>query len=186
MPVSSRLNVLIIEDSEADALLILRELRRGGFDVFSQRCWTARDLDSALAERSWDVVVSDYRMPAFDGGKALSIVRAVIADLPFIVVSGTIGEDTAVAAIREGATDYLLKDRLGRLVPAVRHALEQRAALQKSAAEYRQLHEQFVGLFESSTDGMGYADLHGKILGVNSSYCRLLGYSREELLGRSY
>lgn len=186
MPVSSPLKVLMVEDSEADALLILRELRRGGFEVFSQRCWTARDLDRALAERSWDLVISDYRMPAFDGGQALSIVRAVDKDLPFIVVSGTIGEEIAVAAMRQGATDYLLKDRLARLVPAVRQALQQRAALQKAAVQYRELHEQFVGFFESSTDGMGVADLHGKILDLNSSYRRLLGYTKEELLGRTY
>ncbi len=117
------LRVLLVEDSEADAALILRELRRGGFTPAHERVATADAMRVALARQPWDVIVSDYYLPGFDAPTALALLQATGADVPFIVVSGSVGEDTAVAVMRAGATDYLMKDRLRRLAPTVTRAL---------------------------------------------------------------
>ena len=107
-----RLRVLVVEDSEDDAELILIELRRGGFTVDSQRVETAAALEGALRAGPWDLVLSDFNMPELDAKAALRVVQKSGADVPFIIVSGTIGEDTAVAAMRAGASDYLSKANL--------------------------------------------------------------------------
>src|SRR5580704_19375474 len=116
------LKVLIAEDNPADAEMELRELRRSGFEPE----WVRVDSEEAYVEQlnqSWDLVVSDYQMPQFTGFRALQLLKERGLETPFILVSGTIGEDMAVEAMRYGATDYLLKDRLARLGAAVTHAL---------------------------------------------------------------
>ncbi len=113
------LRVLIVEDSEDDAALIVRELQRGGFDVSHQRVDTATVMNTALETQEWDLVVSDYSMPGFSGEEALKILRTKSLDIPFVYVSGTLGEDTAVAALKAGAQDYVVKGKLKRLVPAI-------------------------------------------------------------------
>lgn len=118
------LRVLIAEDDPADVELIVRELRRAGFNIE----WRVVDNEAdyvSLLRPDVDLVLSDYSMPQFDGSRALDLLRERDPDLPFIIVSGTIGEDVAVSVMRQGATDYLLKDRLGRLGPAVQQALDQ-------------------------------------------------------------
>jgi GAF domain-containing protein len=122
---SEPLTVLMIEDSEDDALLVLRELRRSGFDVIWERVQTVEALRAALAQRPWDVIISDYRLPGFDARSALEIVQQSQLDLPFIVVSGTIGEELAVALMKAGAHDYLMKDNLARLAEAVRREVRE-------------------------------------------------------------
>jgi two-component system, cell cycle sensor histidine kinase and response regulator CckA len=122
---SNPLRILIVEDSEDDALLLLRELRRGGFDPFSERVETADALRALLARRQWDIVISDYLMPRFSGLAALEIVKQSGFDLPFIIVSGNIGEDIAVGAMKAGAHDYIIKGNLTRLVPAVERELRE-------------------------------------------------------------
>lgn len=117
------LRVLLIEDCEDDALLILRELRTGGYDTRSERIESAIQLESALSRQLWDVVICDYCLPELDAPAALKILQAKSPDLPCLVVSGAIGEDVAVATMRAGADDYLLKSNLTRLVPAVRRAI---------------------------------------------------------------
>lgn len=118
------LALLLIEDSEMDAMLLLGHLRRGGFDVDHLRVDNAQDLAAALASRKWDIVLSDHNMPGFSSKVALEMVRAVNSDIPFIIVSGSIGEDMAVSAMRAGAQDYLMKDNLARLVAAVDRELK--------------------------------------------------------------
>lgn len=118
------LKVLIAEDNPADAELLVRELRRAGFEPEWHRVDTESDYLARINE-AFDLVLSDYQMPQFSGLRALELLQQSGRELPLIIVSGTIGEDTAVAAMKEGATDYLLKDRLARLGPAVRRALEQ-------------------------------------------------------------
>jgi PAS domain S-box-containing protein len=113
------LNALILEDSEDDALLLVRELGQQGFDVKWERAWTANETKSCLEKGSWDVVLSDYSMGAFDAPAALRLLHESGHDLPFIVISGTIGEEAAVAAMRSGAHDYLMKGSLKRLGPAL-------------------------------------------------------------------
>ena len=119
------LRVLMIEDSEDDAVLLQRELRRGGYDVEFERVDLPSTLKSALDTQVWDLVVSDFSMPHFSGTDALRLLRAKGSDVPFIFVSGTMGEETAVAALQNGAQDYLMKTNLKRLVPAVQRALQE-------------------------------------------------------------
>jgi len=120
---SETLNVLIVEDSEADAVLVLSELRRGGFNPIWQRVQTAPELVAALNSASWDVMISDYRLPGFNAPAALEIAKQSQKDIPFILVSGTIGEVLAVEMMKAGAHDYVMKDNLNRLPEAVRREL---------------------------------------------------------------
>jgi diguanylate cyclase (GGDEF)-like protein len=121
--VASTLRLLLIEDSPDDLALVVMELTRGGYDVDFDRVDTPDALVAALERQSWDIVVADYTMPGFTGTAALTLLRQHDADLPFIFVSGTIGEDAAVAAMRTGAHDYLMKGSLKRLIPAVEREL---------------------------------------------------------------
>ncbi len=118
------LSVLIVEDSPADATLMLRALRSSGFEALHERVDTADAMREALERQSWDVVLSDYSMPGFKAPEALAVLREHDDDIPFIVVSGSVGEDAAVAIMQAGAVDYVMKDRLARLGPAVRGAVD--------------------------------------------------------------
>ena len=121
------LRVLQVEDTEDDAALVAAALTRAGYDVFARRVDTADDLRRELDEAEWDLVIADYTIPGLGGTKALAIVREHHRDLPFIFVSATIGEDTAVAAMRTGAHDYIMKTNLARLAPAVKRELREAA-----------------------------------------------------------
>jgi signal transduction histidine kinase len=134
------LRVLIVEDSPADAELMLRALRSGGFEPLHQRVDTAVGMRAALERQPWDVVLSDYVMPGFDALGALALLKERSPGVPFIVVSGSVGEDTAVAAMKAGATDYLMKDRLQRLAPAVTRVLAESGV----ERERRRLEEQLL------------------------------------------
>ena len=122
-PLQRPLRVLFIEDSELDHMLTVTQLRRGGVHAETVRIETAREFERALDE-DWDVILSDYNLPGFTGLGALEMLKASGRLIPFIIVSGEIGEETAVAAMRNGANDYLLKSNLARLVPAMLHAIE--------------------------------------------------------------
>jgi len=121
------LRVLQVEDTEDDAALVALALTRAGYNVFAQRVDNSAALRRELDHAQWDIVIADYTMPGFSGTKALAIVREQHPDLPFIFVSGTIGEDTAVAAMKTGAHDYIMKDNLKRLAPAVERELREAA-----------------------------------------------------------
>jgi len=122
-----RLRTLIVEDLESDAALLVRELKRGGFAVEHERVETPEAMTAALEGHTWDLVVSDYSMPGFGALGALAIVKRSGLDLPFIIVSGTIGEDVAVAALQAGAHDFIAKGKLARLLPAVERELREAA-----------------------------------------------------------
>src|SRR5260370_15411071 len=126
------LRVLVVEDSEDDAVLLVRELRRGGYDVAHQRVDTPASMSGALGSEKWDVVICDYSMPGFSGLEALRLLRTRNSETPFIFLSGTIGEDIAVEALKQGAQDYVMKNDMTRLLPAVRREL-------KEAEERREL-----------------------------------------------
>ncbi|HXM93132.1 MAG TPA: response regulator [Candidatus Acidoferrum sp.] len=119
------LRVLMIEDSEDDAALLVRELRRGGYDVNYERVDTPAAMSSALNKEKWDMVISDHSMPHFSGAAALKLLRQKESEVPFIFVSGTMGEEAAVAALKDGAQDYVMKTNLKRLVPAVQRELRE-------------------------------------------------------------
>jgi DNA-binding NtrC family response regulator len=117
------LRLLVIEDLEEDARLLLRFFHRAGYEVTSQRVETEAAMQTALAGSAWDLVISDYSLPGFDAIAALKVLQRSGQDLPFIIISGVVGEETAVAAMKAGAHDFLLKHRLERLIPAVEREL---------------------------------------------------------------
>ena len=119
------LRLLLIEDSEDDALMIVRELKRAGYDVEYKRVDAPATLESIVTSDEWDLVISDFSMPKFSGTDALKVVRSLGLEIPFIFVSGTMGEETAVAALKDGAQDYLVKTNLKRLAPAVQRELRE-------------------------------------------------------------
>ena len=162
---SKPLRVLIVEDRISDTELVLYELRQAGYTLDWQVVETEADYLAAL-EEPWDIILSDFRMPQFDGIRALGLLNEKGLDIPFILVSGTIGEDQAVACIKQGAADYLLKDRLMRLGPAVQHAIETR----QMRAEQRRAHqalleseERYRTLIEASPDAIVLTDFQGKV-----------------------
>ena len=128
-----RLHVLVVEDSDRDAELLLQHLAASGYQIEHERVQTAAAMTAALEGRRWDVIVSDYSMPSFTGLEALEIARTHSLEVPFVIVSGTIGEDTAVAALKAGAQDFLIKGRLARLVPAIERELRDAAARRERA-----------------------------------------------------
>jgi diguanylate cyclase (GGDEF)-like protein/PAS domain S-box-containing protein len=128
------LRLLVVDDSERDAELLIRQVEAAGYNTASHRVDTAGDLATALAERAWDVVLADFRMPSLDGFGALDIFQRNGRDIPFVIVSGTVGEETAVALMKAGAHDYIMKDNLARLVPVIEREIAE--------AEQRRLRRQ--------------------------------------------
>jgi len=146
------IRILIVEDSEDDAELLLLELRRGGYAPVARRVASGDEMKAALEEERFDLVISDYVMPGFGGLEALALFRERGLQVPFIVVSGHIGEEMAVAAMKAGADDYLMKDRLARLVPAIKRALQEseiRRAHQRANVALRDSEERFRQLAEN-------------------------------------
>jgi len=145
------LRLLMVEDNPDDEALVLRAIRKGGFNVEHVRVDNSEDLIIALSKEDWDIVLSDYQMPEFNGLAALEVVKERQRDLPFIIVSGTIGEEVAVEAMRGGAQDYLMKDNLTRLVPAIRRELndsDERQALRvaQQTLRHQAYHDVLTGL----------------------------------------
>jgi PAS domain S-box-containing protein len=174
------LRVLLVEDSEDDALLLKRELRRGGYDPHCERVDTAEDMELALDGRIWDLVIADHSMPAFSSSAALELLRRKgFVDMPFIIVSGRIGEDAAVEAMRVGANDYIMKDNLARLNTAIERELREA----ESRRERRRAEEKYHGLFENAVEGIFQTTVEGRFVTANPALARMLGYgSPEELL----
>ncbi|MCG3147040.1 MAG: Sensor histidine kinase RcsC [Verrucomicrobiae bacterium] len=179
------LRVLILEDQPADAELVLRALRRAGYEPLWDRVDTEDDFLARLSP-DWELILSDYQMPQFDGLRALQILRKRGLDIPFIIVSGTIGEDLAVAAMRSGATDYLLKDRLTRLGQAVAHALDEKRHRDETrlvSEALIQAERKYRGIFENVTEGIAQIRPNGQLITANPALAHILGYpSPVELL----
>ena len=179
------LKVLLLEDDPNDAQLVLRELQRAGFSPDSRRVDTEEDFLKYL-DSDIEIVLSDYQMPQFDALRALELLRDRFADLevPFLIISGTIGEETAVEAMKRGAVDYLLKDRLGRLGPAVQHALEQGrlARDRKIVKDALRLREEALG---EVSQGVVISDESRRVIYTNASFTKITGYDRAEILGRN-
>src|SRR3989440_6398051 len=179
------LRILLAEDSESDAELIQRELKRGGLDFQSRRVQTETEFRRELDRFQPHLVISDFSMPQFSGPKALAIARESRADIPFIFISGTIGENVAVDMMKAGADDYVMKNNLARLLPALKRELreaEVRRARRLAEDGLRESESRFRQLIEQASDGIFVTDKQGNFILANSRYCEMLGYSRGELL----
>jgi len=187
-PVRNPLRVLIVEDSEDDALLLLRELRRGGYEPIHERVDTPEAMRQALEERGpWDVVLSDWRMPRFEAPEALAMFHATGSEAPFIIVSGKVGEELAVEGMKAGAHDYVMKDNLTRLCPTVERGLEEaqaRRERERAEKSLKESEERYRRLVELSPDAI-IVHRGGEVLFVNSAGAEFFGVaSPEELIGR--
>ncbi|TAK06411.1 MAG: PAS domain S-box protein, partial [Candidatus Manganitrophaceae bacterium] len=182
------LQVLIVEDSIEDSELLIAELRRGGYEPTYERVETAEAMNAALDRQIWEIAFADYSMPDFNGMEALRLLREKGLDIPFIFVSGTIGEDTAVEAMKNGANDYIMKGNLKRLRPAVDRELREAAVRRErkwAEAALRQNEDYFQSLIEHSSDIITVIDVKGGILYDSPSVERILGYRQGELVGQN-
>jgi PAS domain S-box-containing protein len=179
------LRVLLVEDSEDDALLLLRELRRGGYEPLCERVDTAGDMEAALDERGWDLVIADHSMPEFSSSAALELLRRKgFVDLPFIIVSGRIGEDAAVAAMKAGAHDYIMKDNLARLNTAIERELreaESRKERRRAEEELKVSETRFRLMIEQSPLSIQIFSPDGRTLRVNRAWERLWGVTLDQI-----
>ena len=181
---SMPIRVLMIEDSKDDAALIMHELKRNGYEVMSERVDTQKTMEDALDRQEWDVIIADYSIPQFDTMKAFKLIQERNGDLPFILVSGVIGEDVAVEAMKLGVHDYIMKANMARLGHAVERALRETERLQHT----RQIEVQFKKLsraVEHSPSSIVITDKNGKIEYVNPRFTMITGYTTEEAIGRS-
>lgn len=152
------LRILSLEDSDLDAELIVRELRRGEIEFVSRRVQTGQDFQREIVEFQPELILADYLLPTFDGAQALSLAKISCPDVPVIIISGAVGEETAVELLKNGATDFVLKDRLGRLVPAVHRALRevaQRNARRLAEDELQVLNQQLEHRVAQRTHELG-------------------------------
>ncbi len=140
MEVKNDLHILLVEDSEDDAILLLRELRRRGYEPLVERVETAGQMEAALSARHWDVIISDYVMPAFSGFDALQTIKSGGLDIPFIIVSGKIGEEVAVDLMKAGAHDYISKRNLARLTAAIEREMQEAEVRRKRKEAEETLH----------------------------------------------
>lgn len=177
------LELLLLEDQEDDALLVERALRRGGLEARVRRVRDRAGFLEALAEQRWDLILSDFNLPGFDGAQALEALRAVDPDLPFILVSGEIGEERAAELMRRGASDFVRKDRLERLAPAIEREVREDAL----RCRHREAMDRLLRLgqaVEQSGDDIVMTDLEGRITYVNAAFTASTGYQLDEALGR--
>jgi PAS domain S-box-containing protein len=183
-----QLRVLIVAAQDDDALLLLRVLRGAGYDLTFERVDTAKPLEAALDRQPWDIIIADYTLPKFDGLAAIAYVKERGFDLPFIIVSDTIGEDMAVAAMKAGAHDYIMKNNLTRLIPAVEHELreaEVRRARKRAEERLRENYQIMQAVFEGTSDAIFVKDLQGRYVMINSAGARVFGKSPEEVIGKN-
>jgi len=185
---AEQLRVLLVEDSTDDAALLLRELKRGGFDVLHERVDTGAAIEEALARRQFDIVISDHGMPSFSGTEALRIVRHLAPDVPFIFVSGSIGEEVAVAAMRAGAQDYVMKGNIQRLIPAISREVrdsESRKRERITEEQLRSTGEMLRSVFSASPLAIIATDLAGRVTLWNPAAETLFGWTRDEVVGKN-
>jgi PAS domain S-box-containing protein len=183
------LRVLIIEDSDRDVALEVRALKAAGYQVTYAVAETAVEMKAALAEQVFDIVISDNDMPQFDAAGALAVLKQSGMDIPFIIVSGSIGQEIGVALMKAGAHDFVMKDSPARLVPAVQRELrdaESRKERKRAEEKLRESEEQYRTLVENASDIVFRLDDTGHITFVNPAAIRITGYEEEEIIGRHY
>jgi len=185
----TQIRILLVEDSEDDSALILHALRQGGYDPVSERVDNYNTMEDALRKQDWDVVIADYVLPEFDGISALKLLDTKGHDIPFILVSGTIGEDVAVEAMKAGADDYIMKGKLGRLAPAIKRELKDfkdRRELKRVEKELQESEKHHRRLLNTLKEGVYQCEPHieGVFTWVNQACAEIFGYSSpEEMIG---
>jgi diguanylate cyclase (GGDEF)-like protein/PAS domain S-box-containing protein len=186
---NKKLMVLVVEDSESDAALDIRALEQAGYRPSYERVEDAKQMEAALKKQAWDVIIVDHHLPEMNSFKALELLKESGQDIPVIVVSGAIGEETAVMIMKAGAKDYVMKDNLIRLAPAVERELQEfkmRCEQRKSAEALRRSEDRYRTILEEIEEGYYEVDLEGTFTFANDAACRQLGYPKEELIGMNY
>ncbi len=178
-----KLRVLIVEDSKIEAKFTANLLKKNGYEVTSERVETRDDMKRQLDEHEWDIVISDYQMPEFDGMQALQLFQAYDLDIPFILVSGKIGEESAVDLMKMGAQDYIMKGNTARLLPAIESHLKDAANRREKTqleSKLRESEAQYRGFFENAAIGIFRCDANSNLLDVNSFLSHALGFETRE------
>ncbi|MBI2848426.1 MAG: PAS domain S-box protein [Chloroflexi bacterium] len=186
---NSVLRVLIVDDSEEDAILLLSDLRKAGYSPVHKRVDTAEGLELALQDQEWDVVLCDYVMPSFSGPAALKLLQQKGLDIPLIIISGQIGEDIAVEAMKAGARDYLSKGNLKRLGPSLKREIAEtriRQERRKAAEALRESEDRFRIMADCSPLMIWVTGPDGGIQFINKAYRDFFGVTLEEVSGSSW
>lgn len=178
----------MVEDNESDGALVIRQLQKANYEVIFKRVESQPEMAAMLEQEEWDIVISDFSLPQFTAHDSLKVLQDSGKDIPFIVVSGTIGEATAVGMMKSGAQDYLMKDNLTRLAPAVDREIadaQVRHERKRASEALKESEAKFRAVWENSTDAIGVA-IHGMQKFVNPAYVALFGYaSQDELINTS-
>jgi PAS domain S-box-containing protein len=185
---SKPLRVLVVEDSEDDAYFLVRELKKNGFEPEFERVESAKGMSDALDRQKWDIVISDHSVPGFGSLQALEIIKQKKVDIPFIVLSGTIGEEVAVNVMKAGANDYVMKGKLTRLYPSIERELreaESREARRAAEEALKRNRQELEDFFEHAPVGLRWDAADGTILRVNEAELNILGYDRKDYVGHN-
>jgi len=187
---STPIQLLMIEDNEMDEILETRELQRAGLAVTTTRVETEDDLRDALGRQGWDIILCDFTLPGFNGADALRIAKQLSPETPFIFVSGTIGEEAVAEAMRSGAKDYVMKDRIKRLAPAVTRELREAAARREARLAEQWMREsehKYRQLFDALNEAVFVIDeASGRVIDTNRQAERLLGRERQAIVGKNH
>ena len=181
------LRLLFVEDSVDDALLTVRELKRAGYDVIYERVETAAAMTAALHENTWDLVIADYSLPEFSGNAALEVLKSTQLDIPFFIISGSIVEDLAVEVMKSGASDYLMKGNVKRLIPSVARELREAEVRRQRRRAEQALHDseaRKAAIFDSAFDSIISIDHTGSIIEFNPQAEKTFGYRRSAVIGK--
>jgi PAS domain S-box-containing protein len=184
---TERLRILIVEDSEEDTELLIHELEKGGYEIKGKRVEDAQEMGKALDNDQWDVVISDYKMPFFNGYESLKLFKSKLIDIPFFVISGEISDENAVELLKNGAQDFIRKDNMARLLPAVKRELSEAVIRKKERNNenaLRKSRELLKNFMNSATDSFMLLDSDLTFIEVNRSCLELVGLDNDEVIGR--
>ncbi|MBU0476048.1 MAG: PAS domain S-box protein [Bacteroidetes bacterium] len=186
MKIEQEIKLLALEDLEDDLFIILRNLKRNGLSIVSKRVDTEKEFREALENSKWDIILSDYSLPTYNGLKAFEVFKEYNIDIPFILVSGTMGEEIAVSAMKAGVNDYVMKDNLSRLAPAIiRELVEAKNRNAKKLIQEKadQTEENYRLLVENAADMIVTLSKEGNVINCNQATSKISGWSKEEIIG---